>query len=136
MAYASIAQVQARNTARPTYSATTHPTASQVSEYLDEAAALIDNALSNAGYVAPVDPTGVSTSGVLLLSAWNSIGAAYLVEAGSQASDRRSDFKAMWDECLAAIANGNLPFPLQTAKALPRDDRPEPAPQFTTTMQL
>ena len=142
MAYATVYHVLARNPARGTYTATSLPNATQVTQYILESAAEIDGWLLDAGYDAPFDKAiasgMVASPGVLLLQKWNSIGAALAVELGAQTSERIPDFERMWGEVEKMLYNTDLPLPRLGAKAYPRQHNNQaqaPAFGFSETPQ-
>lgn len=124
MGYATVYQVAARNAARGTYGESTKPTATQVVEFIDEAAAQLDAWLLNSGYDAPfasyIGASLIGSAGVLLLQRWNAIGAALAVEESAQQSDRVEFFQRMWAEVELACQKEDLPLPNLAGKAFPR----------------
>lgn len=106
MAYATVADVHQLNTGRPTYTASSKPTASQVIDFLEQSAAKIDAVLRSRGYSIPV-ATG-ATSALKLLEGCNAAGAHALVEQGAQSSDRREAAMKLWQDCLVMLREGDL----------------------------
>ena len=106
MGYATVMDVHQLNTGRPTYTASSKPTASQVIDFLEQSAAKIDAVLRGRGYSLPV-ATG-ATSALKLLEGCNAAGAHALVEQGAQSSDRREAAMKLWQDCLAMLREGEL----------------------------
>lgn len=106
MAYATIVDVHQLNTGRPTYTASSKPTASQVIDFLEQSAAKIDAVLRSRGYAIPVATT--ATSALKLLEGCNAAGAHALVEQGAQSSDRREAAMKLWQDCLVMLREGEL----------------------------
>lgn len=124
MGYATVFHVEARNTARGTYTDASKPTATQVVQFIDEAAGQLDAWLLNSGYDTPfasyIASQMIGSSGLALLQRWNSIGAALAVEEAAQQSTRVEFFQKMWLEVEAACQKEDLPFPVLAGKAFPR----------------
>lgn len=89
MAYCTTSDVQALNTKRPAYSASTTPTSTQVSSFVDQIAAEIDTVLEGRGFTTPVTSATTSEKFVAWLLALNARGAAALAEQ-AQFPDRAS----------------------------------------------
>ena len=106
MGYATVMDVHQLNTGRPTYTASSKPTASQVIDFLEQSAAKIDAVLRGRGYALPV-ATG-ATSALKLLEGCNAAGAHALVEQGAQSSDRRESAMKLWQDCLTMLREGEL----------------------------
>lgn len=106
MAYATVADVHQLNTGRPTYTASSKPTASQVIDFLEQSAAKIDGILRARGYGLPVP--SAATSALKLLEGCNAAGAHALVEQGAQSSDRREAALRLWQDCLTMLREGGL----------------------------
>lgn len=120
MAYATVYNVAALNTGR-TYGATnTKPSATQVVQYLEETAGVLDGILRQQGYLTPVATT--ATSAYKTLEGFNAIGAWCMVESAAQTSDRRQDAEAMWESAKKMLLDGiiDLDAPQDTTEALPR----------------
>lgn len=139
MAYATIFHVQARNPNR-TFSATSKPNVpTQVTLYIDEAAGMMDLALSKGGYSPPIEMGGSTPSTVQqLLEKINADGAAYMVEAAAQSSVRRDEFQQMWEAGLKMLEAGELPSISGGAgQGIPRSATSGTAtPIFTIDMEL
>lgn len=108
MAYASIIHVVAHHPARPTYTATSVPNASYVAMMIDEAAAVLDFALTKGGWDSPLLSSAPSSVKAFFQMA-NSYGAISMIEPGAQASHNRSTFYEMWQSAVKMIEIGQLP---------------------------
>lgn len=136
MSYATISHVEARNTARPAFTATSRPNISQVAQYIQETAAEVDAALTDGGYSAPVDMALVPSTVQMRLQYINSVGAAYHAEASAQTSVKREEFQQMWQSALKMLRSGELPgMPKDSAQSLPRTN-PVATPFFQRDMEL
>lgn len=122
MAYASIAHVLAKNPARP-ITADTEPSREHVGQFIDEAAGLIDIALSAGGYDAPI-PLGTSSvpsAMQVFLQHANAVGAAYMTERAAPVSDERwREMEEMFESALKMMRAGQLPLGRSGNDALPR----------------
>lgn len=110
MAYAEIADVQELNTGRPTYGATTKPTASQVADFLEQTAAELDGIMRAKGYLLPVPSTAISA--LKWLEGANAAGGWYKVELGAQASDRREEAERLWRSMKRSLRDGEIDLEL------------------------
>lgn len=109
MGYATISHVEALDTGRGPFTASTKPSASQVALYLDQTSAELDAALTQRGYVTPVATT--ATQARLLLQHYNALGANCLVQRAAQQSVKDDDACSMYAAALAAISAGDLTLP-------------------------
>lgn len=122
MAYATVADVQQLNTGR-TFGASTKPTASQVMDYLEQTAAVLDGILRGQGYTVPVPTT--ATAALKTLELYNAQGAACLVEQGAPSTKPDRDGVsacAMWAQACKMLKSGaiELEIPRDAAEANPR----------------
>lgn len=135
MAYATVENVQATNSARGTYTASTTPTATAVAQFLDEASSMIDGALEIAGYSVPV-PDTAPASALLMLQQAASVGACYMVEASAVVSPKLDMFKKMWDDALTMLRSADLPGVARSQSRMPRQSKTVYEPEFTRDMVL
>jgi hypothetical protein len=136
MGYATVSHVQAKNVARGPYTANSKPTAEQVVELINDSAAEVDAVLYEAGYSVPVGTTAASTA-LAYLQHVNALGAAWMVERSSQASDREKDFELAYRACLNFIAANGVPgMDADSSVALPRYAAPLIDPIFEIDMDL
>jgi hypothetical protein len=134
MGYATVTDVQQLNTAR-TFTATSKPTATQVIDWLEQTAGVIDGILHGQGYTLPVPTTA---TGVLKqLEHYNALGAAAFVEQGAPSSDRRKEAMDLWKQAQKMLRDGNLELdtPEDSSLSLPRGPRTA-TPYFTLDMAL
>lgn len=142
MSYATLAHVQAQNSGRPTFTSSTKPSASQVILFLHEAAGMMDAALVRNGYGVPVFalgsiPVDVPTVSQMYLQTANAVGAAYMVEASAQTSDRRERFEQMWQSMLKALETKEVPgLGKDAAQSMPRYAPHGASPYFSRDMEL
>lgn len=132
MAYATTSHVTARNPER-TFSVTSKPSTTQVGGFLDEAAAIIDSILIDAGYSLPVSPPasgGASSAWVTLQNA-NAVGAWYMTEWAAQTSDKRSESEDMWQSAQKMLRTMQLDIPKDAGESLPRGPTTTATPFFT-----
>lgn len=94
MAYASSIDVAQMNTAR-TLSTSSHPDLTQVGDWLEQTAGVLDGILREKGYVLPI-PTS-ATAALRTLEHYNALGAAAMVEQSAPTSDRRKEAEALWE---------------------------------------
>ena len=113
MAYCEIADVQALNPTRPTYSAGTKPTATQVEGYITDIAAEIDTALKARGLNTPVT---APTDFVAHLKQMNALGAAALADSamfpeamGPGASPHGAWLWGLYKGALKSLRESELP---------------------------
>jgi hypothetical protein len=141
MGYCALEDVAELNTGR-TFSATSRPTASQVVDYIEQTAAVIDAVLRGQGYNLPVPTT--ATSVLKLLEGYNALGAACMVEQGAPTARRNGgsrggdlDVCAMWRAAQKMLADGtlDLELPLEANEHLPRTG-PSATPFFSRSMDL
>lgn len=133
MAYATVAHVNSYNVGR-SYSATSHPTASQVIQYLEDSQGEIDTILTEVGYDLPV-PDG-ATSALFYLRGVNALHAAYKVEESAQASERREQYRLMWEAAKKALGTVELTGVAKSSdQTRPRFSTASP-PFFTRDMVL
>jgi hypothetical protein len=136
MAYATVSHVQAKNVARGPYTANTKPTADQVVSLLTDSASEVDAVLSEAGYSVPIGTTA-GTAALAYLQHVNALGAAWMVERSSQASDREKDFELAYRACLKFLGDKGVPgFDADSNTALPRYAAPLIDPIFEMDMDL
>jgi hypothetical protein len=136
MAYASITHVQAHNAGRGAYTSSTKPTASQVVQFIDEAAGEIDIALAAGGYNVPL-PSSVPSSVAAYLQKTNAYGALCFIESSAQVSHNRDDYCSMFKQALKMFERGRLPgLEKDSDVGLPRGDATATPPYFTRDMQL
>lgn len=137
MAYCDINHVQAHNAGRGVYTSSTKPTASQVGQFINEAASEIDMALVDGGYALPV-PASASSAQVYLQKI-NAMGALCSVEASAQISHNEDSFCSTFKSALKQIAKGaKLPGLEKSGDtSLPRESLSVASPPFfTRDMQL
>lgn len=127
MAYATVSDVQQQNVVR-TISATSRPNASQVIDWLEQTAAVLDGLLRESGYSLPVPTT--ATQVLKLLEHYNALGAAALVERGAPTSDRRKEAQELWEGAQKMLRDDllNLDAPRDEATRTIR------APAYATPM--
>lgn len=136
MAYATVFHVAGLNPARP-ITGTSLPSATNVVQYIDECAGVIDAKLSGIGYVTPISPTAAPSSALMLLQQVNAVGAAYMVESSAQTSAKLDQFKKMWDEALLMLATSSLPgVDKLGASGVPRQSIPAASAFFSMDMEL
>jgi hypothetical protein len=119
MAYASLSDVQALNSAR-VYTASSQPATSQVGLFLDNKAAEIDSILVEKGYSLPVPST--ASSALLFLRNLNALGAWADVEVSAPASPNKDIAQAMWSSSLDMLkaAQTILDIPKNQTRSGPR----------------
>lgn len=106
MAYATPTQVFALDTGR-TYTPTSKPNASQVSQYITQTAAELDGILRTRGYTVPVPTT--ATSAYDLLSGFNAYGAISLVEQSAPTKGGKAEgWQKMWEDAKKMLSCGDL----------------------------
>jgi hypothetical protein len=134
MAYATVAHVREQNFGRE-ITGNTEPSATQVVDYLEHRAGILDSILGANGYEVPI-PTG-ATSAFLTIQRFNALGAAYDVEMAARTSDRRDETKAMWESALKMLQDGviELDAPRDTETSLPRSSFDGSATPFFTRDQ-
>lgn len=132
MAYATTSHVTARNPER-VFGATSKPTTTQVSGFLDEAAAIIDSILIEAGYSLPVSTpaSGGASSAWITLQNANAVGAWYMTEWAAQVSDKRGEAEDMWQSAQKMLRTIQLEIPKDPGESLPRGNTSCPTPFFT-----
>lgn len=134
--YATPTQVYALNTGRQ-FTATSKPNATQVQQFIDQTAAVIDSILAGKSYAVPV-ATG-ATAARLTLEHYNALGAACLVERAAPTSDeRRTEACEMWGWAQEMLKSGDIEFPdaaVNTSHDQPRSSLPA-TPMFTRDMEL
>lgn len=135
MAYADIEDVQARNPVRRPYTASSAPNIDQVNKFIDEAAGEIDQALTKAGYAAPISTTAPS-SVLLTLRKANAVGGAYYAEWAAPNSDRREELEDMWQTALKMLASSELAMPKDYQQSRARSAPVASPPFFTRDMVL
>ncbi len=135
MAYATLFHVAEQNTAR-SFTGSSFPSATQVIDYLEHRAGILDAVLRGRGYETPIPPS--ATAAFLTIQNLNALGAAYDVEWAAKTSDRRDQAKAMWESALAMLKDGTLELdaPRAVELALPRSSFGDgaPTPWFTRDM--
>lgn len=130
--YATLEQVRALNTGR-TIGATSKPSATQVQNFLSNAAAIIDAKLRSEGYALPV-PTG-ATSALEVLEYANAAGGHYFTEEAAPTSEKLKSAKEMWESALKMLSSVELPTdqdPEQTLARFPS----AATPYFTRDLEL
>lgn len=132
MPYCDITHVQAHHTGRGVYTSSTKPTASQVAQFIVEAAAEIDVALVEGGYVVPI-PASASQAFAYLQKV-NAMGALCSVESTAQVSHNEDTFCSTFKSALRALAKGQrLPgLDKNAATSLPRESMSVASPPFFT----
>lgn len=137
MAYATISHVTARNPER-TYGVNSKPTTTQVAEFLDETAGIIDSILLEVGYALPVLPpaSGGASSAWLVLQDANAVGGWYKAEWAAQASDKRSEAEDMWQTAQKMLRTVQLALGKDAAESLPRGGSTECATPFFTRCMI
>lgn len=119
MSYATVSHVEAFCPARAPFGANTKPTASQVAMFLEEASIEVEDALLRAGYPAPVPST--ATYAFRFMQGAVAKCAAYLVEETAPTSNKLQSAKAMRDNALKMIADGEIiGWSKEADQALPR----------------
>lgn len=132
--YAGIEDVRSHLSFVPTFTATGRPNATQVSQFLADAANDLDVALQLADYSLPIATSATMAQDTL--RTWNAIGAAYYTAlAMPQGSDSKhaKDLGDRWTVLLKAVQEGDtvLPLDLDTSRALPRHGG-TPSSRFST----
>lgn len=137
--YASTTHVEALNQGRTAYTATSTPNATQVSEWLNQTAGVIDGLLRQRGYITPVSPTA-ATSALKTLESFNAAGAWYHVESSAKTrnKDQFEEAKAMWKSAQKMLRDGliELELPLDAEESMPRGGFSSATPYFTRDMEL
>lgn len=124
MAYASLPDVQARNTIRGEFGVRTRPTATQVAEYLEDTAVILDGILRARGYQVPVPST--ATTALRWLRQANAAGAHARVEnAGSEQDSLDESAEAAWRAATNMLRKGEIELdaPRDTATTRSRSSR-------------
>lgn len=134
MPYATVADVQQQAVNRP-INASSRPSETQVVDWLNQTAGVLDGILREQGYVLPV-PTS-ATEALTTLEHYNAIGAAAFVEHAAPSSDRRKEAMALWEHAQKMLKCGDIDI------GAPKDDavhsvRSSPAgtPMFSREMEL
>lgn len=120
MAYVTPTAVFARDTGR-VFNQTSKPTASQVSEYVDQVAGEIEGVLRKQGYAIPI-ATG-ATSALAYLENLNAMGAACLIQQSATTPGNQANWCKMYADALKMLAAGNVQLEAGTVDAevgLPR----------------
>lgn len=139
MAYCTVAHVEVRNAARGVFSATSKPNASQVVGYVNDAAALMDEAMFDGGYSVPIVACSVPSTTQQWLQYTNSVGAAVMVEESAQVSTKQDEFVKAWNAALKMLKAGGLPGVTPTGAgpgAIPRSSFSIATPYFSRDMNL
>lgn len=105
MAYASLPDVGAL-AAKRTFGATSIPSASQVTTFLDFTAADLDSILAADGYSLPVPTT--ATIALQDLRRLNALGAWVQVEHSAQVSDDAARAQKLWDAARKEFISGGV----------------------------
>lgn len=107
MPYATPSDVHQLNTAR-TFTASSRPTASEVSRFLDLTAAELDGILRTRGYLLPIPST--ATSALMLMAHGNALGGAAMVEQGAQIIDldRRDQAVSLYGDFKKMLSSAAL----------------------------
>jgi hypothetical protein len=123
MAYATTSHVEAMLLGRLPLGTQGQVSATQVVNWLEQTAGVIDGLLAQNGYSAPVSPTAAS-SALKTLEGFNTAGAWYHVEAASKTRDKVKfeEAKRMWGSAQKMLSDGivELDLEIDTAEALPR----------------
>lgn len=136
MAYCTIDDVAELNTGR-TFTTSSKPNATQVNDFIEQTAAVIDGILRSQNYSLPIATT--ATSALKMLELFNAQGAACLVEQGAPTSDRRGakgdGVCAMWREAQKMLKGGGIELDADrdTSESHPRGG-PCATPFFTREM--
>lgn len=109
MGYCTVIHVEARNAARGAFSGSSIPNASQVAGYCMDSAAIMDDAMSQGGYIVPIAASSIASTVQQWLQYTNSVGAALLVEESAQVSTKADDFQKAWNSALKMLKAGELP---------------------------
>lgn len=118
-AYATVAHVQAHNAGR-VLSATSVPNDTQVIDFLEETAAVLDGILREKGYALPIATT--ATSALKFLELANSYGAWAAVERSAKSSEQRDRAETLWEGAQKMLRDGGIELdaPTDAQLALPR----------------
>lgn len=135
MAYATLAHVELRNPVRGAYTASSRPTADAVVTFLHEAAGMVDQVLTSAGYALPV-ATDAASSALLVLQNANAVGAWYMAEWAAPASDKREESEDMWQTALKMLGRTELVLARDDAQSNPRSGFSCATAFFTRDMTL
>jgi hypothetical protein len=104
MAYATIADVEARNSARR-FTPQTKPSTDDVTRFLVDTAGEIEAALRGRAYVVPIPTT--ATSAIEFLRAANSLGGYAWAERSAEASPHRDAAWKLWMDTLKGLKDGS-----------------------------
>jgi hypothetical protein len=96
VAYASVSHVQNFDTGRPSFSANSKPTATQVGIFLEQTGAELDGILRAIGAALPVATT--ATSALKLLEYFNSLGGWAMAEAAAPTTTRADEALKLWED--------------------------------------
>lgn len=136
MPYASIPHLIMHHAGRPSYGASTRPTASEALIMIAEAGAQLDFSLTKGGYDAPLLSNAPSSVAAFFQRA-NAMGALCMIESSAQQGHNRDDFCGMFKEACRMIENGELPgLDRNSEQSRPRFDDSASPPFFTRTMWL
>lgn len=135
--YTTAADVHSHNTGRQMFTATSRDvTLSDVNRFIIETAAVIDGILTERSYVAPVPTTATVAYG--LLSHFNALGAACMVEKAAPTSDRREEACKAWENAQQMLKTGAVQ--LTDAEISGTNDMPRgvsaPTAMFTRDMDF
>lgn len=136
MGYATVADVEQLAQAR-VFTATSKPSTTQVVDWLEQTAGVLDGILRAKGYSLPVPASATQT--LKLLEGYNAIGAAAFVEQGAPTSDRRDQAMTLWQDTQKMLKDAMLELDdAQDATVTsPRSSFPSaPTPFFTRDMEL
>lgn len=139
MGYATVADVQALNTARGTFTASSNPNLTQVSGFLDQTAAVLDGLLLAQGYQLPLPSDGSASSALALLTHYNALGAHALTERAAKSSPLVAEAEKLWEATQQMIVNGQVTLPgviRDTQRVRPRGPDPCGSPFFSRHMWL
>lgn len=130
--YTTPTQVYALNKGRQPFTATSKDiTIDDVNRYITETAAVLDGILTERSYLTPVPSSATVAHGVL--SHYNALGAAYLVEKSAPTSDRREEACRAWEHAQTMLRTGAIQLPdadVDVTHDMPRACLPA-TPMFT-----
>lgn len=136
MGYATVADVEQLNTAR-TFTGSSKPSTTQVVDWLEQTAGVLDGILKEKGYSLPIATT--ATGALKTLEHYNAIGAAAFVEQGAPTADRRKEAMDLWLNAQKMLKDGAIELGASQDEALssPRSSFPcSPTPFFSRDMEL
>lgn len=117
--YINVADVEAYVPARAPFTGSTRPTASQVSQLIEEVEGDIHAAMTIAGYPIPV-PAG-ATAALQQVRTAAKRGSAAMIERVAPTSQDREPSLRLWTTALKMLKEGQLPnYPKSAADVQPR----------------